>query len=69
MTLDSALIDALVERLTDPANSESAAGFPADRPTKLPQQHFPPHAANPLARKNEINGNSSPSRGHRRDRP
>jgi len=31
MTLDSALIDALVERLTDPANSEPAAEFPADR--------------------------------------
>jgi hypothetical protein len=31
MTLDSALLDALVDRLTDRANSESAAGFPADR--------------------------------------
>src|SRR5437016_6129183 len=29
--VESTLVDALVDRLTDPANSESAAGFPADR--------------------------------------
>ena len=29
--LDSAIVDALVDRLTDPANSEAAATFPADR--------------------------------------
>ena len=28
--LDSAIVDALVDRLTDPINSESAAMFPAD---------------------------------------
>ena len=31
MRVDRAIVDALVKRLTDPANSESAAGFPADR--------------------------------------
>src|SRR5437868_3720465 len=31
MMLDNTLVDALVRRLSDPANSESAAGFPADR--------------------------------------
>lgn len=29
--IDSAIVDVLVDRLTNPANSESAAGFPTDR--------------------------------------
>src|SRR5438552_1138242 len=31
MMLESTIVDALVDRLTDPANAESAAGFPLDR--------------------------------------
>ncbi len=31
MILDGAIVDTLVARLTDPANAESAAGFPANR--------------------------------------